>query len=348
MPRHAALAILLVLLTATTQAQRLKHAFGEKDVPAAPDYSKERYWAAMPHFSDPADLTPVPWIVEGQDSAVVDVFYIHPTTINHKYRNWNHDLTDQRINRRVDKWPIRHQASIFNGVARVFAPRYRQANYEAFMALDDSSSIRALALALGDVITAFEYYMAHHNNGRPFIIAAHSQGTFHAMRLVASRIDGSDRAKRMVAAYLVGMPVSDTLFTGIPPCTTATQTRCFLSWNTMKRNNYPDFYDDFYEDAVCINPINWTTDTTYAPRSEHLGVVAHKFNKVVEQRFGARVRDHVLWVDPVNLPGIPFTRFKKNWHVADYNLFWVNVRRNLEERVSAFLGGGVSSTEPND
>ncbi len=47
--------------------------------------------------------------------------------------------------------------------------------------------------------------MGNERNGdRPFILAGHSQGTFHAARLLGERIAGTPLAEKMVAACLVG------------------------------------------------------------------------------------------------------------------------------------------------
>ena len=48
-------------------------------------------------------------------------------------------------------------------------------------------------------------------------------------------------------------------------------------------------------------------------------------------------KDEVLWVDAVKIPGIPFTRFVKNWHVGGYNLFFGNIRQNVNLRVEHYL-----------
>jgi hypothetical protein len=41
-----------------------------------------------------------------------------------------------------------------------------------------------------------------------FIIASHSQGTHHSIRLLAEEIDGTDLYSRMVGAYIIGGTIS--------------------------------------------------------------------------------------------------------------------------------------------
>ena len=101
--------------------------------PNAPDYSKTETWAALPNKEDNADLTiDNAGIIDSQDSAKADVFFIHPTT----YRIgilWNGRMTKKRVNKRTDKLPIRYQASVFNGSCKVYAPRYRQASLVTYL-----------------------------------------------------------------------------------------------------------------------------------------------------------------------------------------------------------------------
>ena len=121
-------------------------------------------------------------------------------------RAWNASLDSTALNDAVDAWPIRHQASIFNGAGRVFAPRYRQAHIRVFT-LADSLSEAALRLAYTDVRAAFLHYLNHWDEGRPLVIAAHSQGSWHARWLLQEFFDGKPLADRLVAAYIPGMDV---------------------------------------------------------------------------------------------------------------------------------------------
>jgi alpha-beta hydrolase superfamily lysophospholipase len=61
-------------------------------------------------------------------------------------------------------------------------------------------------LAYADVKAAFQYYLAHYNEGRPIIIAGHSQGTAHATRLLHEFFEHDPKLRRqLVAAYLIGI-----------------------------------------------------------------------------------------------------------------------------------------------
>lgn len=162
--------------------------------PPVPDYSLASSWAALPTMKDSADR--VPKQSHQKDMQVesnADVFFIHPTSFlkkTEKSDGWNADISDSAINLETDKGSILNQASIFNGAGKVYAPRYRQAFIYSYFAEDKESGRKALELAYKDVKAAFDYYLTHYNNGRPFIIASHSQGTTHAIKLLQEYIDG--------------------------------------------------------------------------------------------------------------------------------------------------------------
>ena len=196
-------------------------------LPQAPDFSEESNWSALPWREDAADGLPKGRAVsEGPGTA--DVFYLHPT-IYEKGAAWNAPLDSAVLNQKVDEWPVRHQASIFNGAGRVFAPRYRQAHIRVF-AVKDSLSLAALQLAYSDIRAAFQHYLDYHDKGRPLVIAAHSQGSWHARWLLQEFFDGQPLQERLVAAYIPGMDIYPSDFEAIKPCGSATDQQCYCAW----------------------------------------------------------------------------------------------------------------------
>ncbi|MEZ5039392.1 MAG: DUF3089 domain-containing protein [Saprospiraceae bacterium] len=302
-----------------------------------PDYSQLENWAAHPEKSDPADRNPNGVTQASQMDDKVDVFFLHPTTYTGKkgQRNWNGDLKDGKLNERTDGSTILYQASIFNGAGRVFAPRYRQAHLHAYFTKDTSSSQAAFELAYSDVKAAFQYYLDHYNQGRPIIIASHSQGTTHGVRLLKEFFDKQPLQAQLVAAYLVGMPVLKSAFVAIPPCETPTDTNCFCSWRTYKKDYLPKKYAIGNEIAV-TNPLSWSTDNIYQPKTENEGAVLRKFEKLLPQLVDAQVEQGVLWVTKPKFPG-SFLFRTKNYHIADLNFFYMNVRHNAIQRAKTFI-----------
>ena len=308
-----------------------KHAFEDYAPAPVPDYAQQSAWSCLPDKEDFADKTP-PGVESGQDTAQVDVFFIHPTTFMGGLA-WNASVQDQELNAKTDERAILHQASLFNGSGRVFAPRYRQMSFGGFFTEDTLSKIKALNLAYEDVKASFVYYLENLNQGRPILIASHSQGSIHGIRLVREFFDGQELQDKLVAAYLVGWPFPADTFQSIPVCQSPEETGCVLSWCTWKEGYQPESLDTYYQDAVVVNPLHWQADSSLAHKEMHQGFLKGNYKKIKAQALQAQVHQGILWVsNPIPLAGNV-----KNYHVGDYNLFWLDVRENVAQRVTAYL-----------
>jgi len=304
----------------------------------APDYGNLDNWAAHPWKWDASDSIPEPLRDGYIPDSAVDVFFIHPTTYLDKKQpfGWNAPVDDSELNQKTDNSTILKQLSIFNIAGRVFAPRYRQAHIDAYYTADTVTARAALNEAYSDVKAAFEYYMAHYNNGRPVIIASHSQGTTHAKTLLREFFDGRPLQQKLVAAYIVGIPVEPDWFASIPPCNAPAQTGCFCTWRTLETGYLPPFVENEKFTAVVTNPLTWDASKPVASRESNEGAVLLNFNKVLKHVAGATVHGGVLWTDKPHFFGnIFFTT--KNYHIADYNLYYTSVRNNVKPRVQTFL-----------
>ena len=196
--------------------------------PPAPDYARGDAWLAFPgrnglERSTPPGLTPV-----SEAEAPADLFFVPPTTFKGS-PVWNAPFDASEATAPLNPPVLLDQVSAFNGCCRLYAPHYRQATLAAL------KEPRAMDIAYGDVAQAFRYYLAHENKGRPFIIASHSQGTAHAIRLLQEEILGKPIQSHLVAAYLIGGYVPDTFGElGLPICDDARQTGCVISYNTSQ------------------------------------------------------------------------------------------------------------------
>ncbi len=331
--------IVFLFLSSTLVAQDIKP-FDIKTTPPAPDYSNTACWAALPDKIDNADLVPKECpIKDMQSTSAVDVFFITPTIFTDKprgYNQWNADVYDSVLNKKIDETTIKYQASIFNAAGKVYAPYYREAHLRSYFTTDKYSAAQAFEIAYTDVRKAFEYYMAHYNNGRPIIIAAHSQGTQHAKRLLTEFFDGRPNQKQLVVAYLVGFEVDPYSYEMLHPCKDSTETGCYVSWRTYSTNFTPPIKDSTTEFAVCVNPLTWTMDSTTANKSLNKGGVLKNFNKVIPELCDATVDRGILRIHKPNIRGKIFIR-TKNFHIIDYNLFYMNVRQNALTRVNSYL-----------
>lgn len=309
-----------------------------EEYPQIPNYSHLANWAAHPDIVDSADAVPSDQFRNTQEQTKADVFFLHPTTYtgDKGQKWWNAPLNNTDLNKKTDRSAILHQASIFNGAGRIYAPRYRQAHLHAFFTKKEPiKSSEAFELAYADIKNAFKYYLDTYNGGRPIILACHSQGTVHGMRLLKEFFEDKPLQEKLVVAYLVGIAVPKDYFTSIPICEDSLQTNCFCSWRSYRTGYTPHRFVD--TTAVVVNPLSWTTDHAVAPKSLNQGTILRKFHKEpVIHLSDAQIYQGVLWVSKPKFPG-SFLLTTRNYHVGDYNLFWVNVRKNVEARTKVFL-----------
>lgn len=331
------LLIVVAFVSISACASKPKGTFEDSTSTFAPDYSKGKYWAALPSSQDNADRTPK-GMQDLQSEAKADVFYLHPTMYfgDRDYDQWNAPINLNKINQTVDEVPMLFQATAFNAAGRVFAPRYRQAHIKSYFNKDTTSARKAFDLAYADVKSAFKYYIDNYNNGRPIIIASHSQGTTHAKRLIKDIIDGKPLQNQLVVAYLIGIPVEMDDYKSIKACQNKDETGCLVGWRTFKEGADPDFLDK-ESNILITNPLSWTTDNTLAPKSMNQGAVLNDFDdEPTKGLVNAQIHKSILWCNKPKFRG-SFLLVSKNYHKGDINLYYSNIRENAVHRVNQYL-----------
>lgn len=318
-----------------------------------PDYARPGTWLARPDLPD----DPSRWLPKGVHRGTrpeVAVFYVPPTTYYGK-ASWNASLDDTESRKwlNVFGWS---EASAFNAVGAVWAPRYRSAALGAFLT-GAPDSARALDLAYGDVSRAFDVFLAQIPASRPIILAGHSQGTIHLMRLLQERVAGKPLAQRIVAAYLVGWPISveaDVPALGLPACTSPGQARCLLSWQSFAEPADPRVIREIFDAApglagtprkgttmLCVNPLTGAPATAALPSANLGSLVPGKDFMGAELRPGAiSARCDPSGLLLIGGPPKGFDSFVmpgNNYHVFDYALFWANIRADAAARARTFL-----------
>lgn len=312
-------------------------------------YDEPGMWFARPGVKeDAASWTPAGYKATAGEAAV---FFIHPTSYLER-DHWNAPLDDKEANDRTRLF-LRGQASAFNAAGDIWAPRYRQATFGAFLTTAPDAG-RALDVAYRDVTQAFDVFLREIGPRRPIVLAGHSQGALHLMRLLKERIAGTPLVERVVAAYVVGWPISraaDLPALGLPECTGAAQRGCILSWQSFAEPADPSLILDTFDRTtgltgqprrgtriVCTNPLTGTADAT-APASANKGtlfpaqdmsgatVEAGKVPARCAGR-GFLLIGEAPQLGPYVLPG-------NNFHVYDYALFWANIRADVARRLAA-------------
>lgn len=301
-----------------------------------PEYSEEKYWIALPWRNDAADTIPrgckTP---ENQDSAHVDVFYVYPTVYVSGV-SWNAKIDDRKINKRADMCVI-HQATPFNSCARIFAPRYRQGHLKCF-GHGGKRGEKALNLAYEDVKNAFEYYLTNWNKGRPIMLVGHSQGAYHVQRLLKDYFDNKPLLEQLVAAYPIGFNIQKNAFNQIPVGDSATQTGCFMTWNTVLWSQDTSRVFKWYRGSACVNPLTWKQTEEEVSGTKSKGAVPFKFNEIQYPLTATKVHGTLLWIKLTpTISSVMFYHTGTSYHISDMNLFYMDIRENAELRVKTYL-----------
>ncbi len=293
--------------------------------------------------------------VQRPETGPYAVFFVHPTSYLSR-DNWNAPLGDEEAER-IARIYVRGMASPFNGASEIWAPRYRQATMGAFLT-DESEAEQAIGAAYGDVLEAYRFFLSSVDEDTPIVLAGHSQGSLHLLRLLREEVQGTPVAQRLVAAYAIGWPISvahDVPQLGFAACATPAQTGCVLSWSSFAEPADPSSVIDTYAASIgfdgsprgtsqilCTNPITGTFGGS-SPAAANLGTLvpddAMSTGELVPSAVPARCDDRGLLLigDPPEmgsyvLPG-------NNYHVYDIPLFWANTQLDVERRVAAFAGG---------
>ena len=334
------------------------HAFDPSRAVAQLDYSKNSSWAALPLMKDEADMIPKGESGIDQNNSPVDVFFVHPTGYL-KGDYWTDPLEEKSATMENTQWMMANQASAYNGCCSVYAPHYRQASIYSYFGSDE---LRAEVhnFVYQDVKKSFEYFIENFSNGRPFIIASHSQGTHHSIRLLAEEIDSSDLYPRMVGAYIIGGMISKDWMSSmenIGVCESAEQIGCLVHWDTM---NVAQINKDMplYSNNICVNPISWKNEGSLSELQDAKGAVPVSGEFVLEfsgddgptdqiftpleaplkKYVQAQCKDGALFAS--DQTGTRFQTFSGsggNYHGLDYALFYMDIRENAKLKVLTHL-----------
>jgi pimeloyl-ACP methyl ester carboxylesterase len=283
---------------------------------APPDYADPNAW-----FVPPGSRLPPAADAPG----LADLFYIHPTTL--LADGWNQPGPDPATDDRTWQSAIRPQAGLFAGFTRLFIPRYRQATARAFREPGQAAEA-AYDLAYADIEAAFRHYLRHDHNGRNFILFGHSQGALHATRLLAEIVEPDALLPRLVAAYAIGIGISQGLFAKrfhqARPCTRPAQTGCVISWNAFLAGADPSTFLE----RTAARDAAWLGE---AHAGAPLCINPHTFSASLPEADGVVSHGGVLWISPAracHLQPLP----NGSLHMHDIALFEDELRQDAARR----------------
>lgn len=281
-----------------------------------------------------------------QSDKKADVFFICPTVFGGDESSFNMAMDDEET-RGYFLGATNMEKGIYDDNARFFAPYYRQAGLNVYR-LPATEREQYLAFAYADVETAFAYYLANCNNGRPFVLAGFSQGADLCIRLLKDHAGDADFAERFVACYAIGWSMTAEELDAYPGLKFAegeSDTGVIISYNSEA-----GYIDDSLiipkgTRTLAINPLNWLTDGTPADKSLNLGACFTDYDGNIRNEIPALTGAYIdagrgaLIVTDVSAEDYPpvLDIFQEGvFHLYDYQFFYRNLEKNVGTRIDAF------------
>lgn len=284
-------------------------------IPEAPDYSDPEMWFIRENDTD-------------GDGA--DILYFVST--------WEADWTTEEglICHYADVYSEKHRSDMDKEISRIadymgegnnfYSPYYRHTTIEAWATLNEDTVSARFRLPFGDVQNAFNTFLKKRDPERPFILAGFSQGAKAVVELLKTMPE--DLHKYMVAAYVLGYKVTpdDTLATGnIVPAKGAYDTGVTICYNSVSDLKYikPIVAEPC---AMCINPVNWRTDSTPATLNDTITVsVALPENVLLVKGYSGSEYAPIMGILNVG-----------DFHSAEPWLYQESLKQNIRDRIGSY------------
>lgn len=320
--------------------------FQTYDPPPAPDYVQRSAWALRP--MDGGQGRP------GEPAA--DVFFVGPTTYDGG-RHWNAPIDEARAGREFRRVMAPNYAGPFVRLARIYAPRYRQASLYSMLTLREDAR-EARRFAYGDVAQAFRRYREADNQGRAFVLVGVEQGGTLAARLLSEEImpDPAMRA-RLAVAYLIDTAIPADA-PPAPVCARPGQTGCVAAWvgavdgDKVRSETLIDRalvwtpggqLDSLAgRTPLCFNPLlGAVTDAEAQPRlnlgaANATGLEWAARPPFLTRQIGARCENGVLRITRPNSPSLrPSGSWTERRKAPGYNLFYADLEADAKARLAA-------------
>ncbi|WP_185829095.1 DUF3089 domain-containing protein [Sphingomonas ginkgonis] len=221
--------------------------------PVPTDYSTPTHWICLPGRKDvcstPLATTPLTAAGYGPSAPSpvaanppVDCFYVYPTVSRDPGMNSDLSVSDNE-----ERYAVQSQFARFSGVCRPFAPAYRQMTLGAVAAVAAGTDVKPYAMiAYADVAAAFRTYLQRYNQGRPFVLVGHSQGSLMLQYLIVHEIEGRPVQKQLLLALIPGFNVyvpqgrrMGGTFRSVPLCGRPGETGCVVAYSSFREKNEP-------------------------------------------------------------------------------------------------------------
>jgi hypothetical protein len=284
------------------------------------NYSLQERWLCLPDVEDACDTDLTSTVVnadgtlqeetwQANPNADVDCFYVYPTVSKDLSRVSDFDVGPE------ERSVIQAQAARFGANCRVFAPVYRQVTIAGLQANLLSGTRPDMSFGYQDVLSAWQYYLQHHNAGRGVVLIGHSQGAHVLTRLIQEEIEGQPVMSQLISALLIGwnieMPEAGSVggtFKQLTPCTSSQQTGCFVAYSAF-RDSLPPAEGSLFGFAAtgnkvaCVNPTALVNEHKV---NEHNNLQSNSPHSYLVNAAVASQRERLAWVAGDAQPQTPF------------------------------------------
>ncbi len=286
------------------------------------------------------------WAYWGKgENKAADLFIVCPTVDMGKSGNFNADVENTKY-RDSFIGALNMELGIYNEVASVYAPYYRQATFPVY-SLDKAEQEKYLSIAYQDVKNAFIYYAENCDSSRPLILAGFSQGSDLVIRLMKDVFDDPKYQKRLVAAYCIGWKLTEDEIKAYPhlkPAQGETDTGVIIAFNSEDKEITSSLIVAEDEKTYSINPLNWKTTAEVADKSLNKGACFTDYSGNITEEItgltGAYIDEKrgTLKVTDIVKEEYPGKLFVNGiYHLYDYQFFFRNLQENVSKRLDAFV-----------
>lgn len=309
------------------------------------DYSKAENWMLCPDTPE-------------YDA---DVIFLYPSAYVNPDDGYIGTVDDETMHKNAAD-AYGQMGSAFEGTANVFVPYYRQINIFKLASMTaDEIGAYLLKEPRTDIYAMLDYYFENLNNGRPFILAGHSQGSNMLSLILDEYMEKHpEYYSRMVCAYMLGFSLTSAMLADNPHLHAAqgeTDTGVIVSWNTESPAN-ADIGETLIvqKGAVCINPLNWKTDGTYAGVSLNRGSLVQGADGSYAVGDGIADAQINLTRGTLVCANVDHTPYAfpegdamfgaGSFHGQDYSFYYINIRENAIKRIAIYLGTDLPDAQP--
>lgn len=268
-----------------------------------------------------------------ENEKTVDTIYLYPSAygITGETEDDIADIDDVNM-RLMAIYYASSQASVFEESTNLYAPYYRQFTVNSLVDMIEESPKSLQYIASKDIYNMLDYYFENCNEGRPFILAGHSQGSVWLTVVLEDYMKAHpEYYERMVAAYVIGYSVTKEYLEKNPHLNFAKasdDTGVIISYNTEGPGNKEAYNCVVKKGAISINPINWKLDDTYAT------------NGVDDAQIDEE-RGVIICTSKENPPELKASLKEyfgeDSLHLYDYDLYATELKKNVAERIDKFI-----------